>query len=99
MRKNFQFDYKRQYCYLKDVVESDIDSKKYRDNPYMIEDVITRQEINRYYEETETSNKIGKTLTAKLMSNSVENGTYQLSEECRQNFQVLFNRIFSYFEE
>lgn len=33
-----------------------------------------------------------------LMSNAIESGVYQIGEECKLNFQKLFNRIFVYFE-
>lgn len=97
LRNDMMFQYKRQYCYLADVSQDDVEQKTYKSSPYMIEDVVTREEINRYCTETNTSSTIGKTLMAKLMSNAIESGSYQLGEECKSNFQELFNRIFSYF--
>ena len=91
--------YKRQYCYLADVSQEDVEHKTYKTSPCMIEDVVTREEIDRYCTETNTSNSIGKTLMAKLMSNAIESGSYQLGENSKCNFQMLFRRIFSYFEE
>ena len=93
------FEYKRKYCYLTDVSQEDVEQKTYKTSPYMIEDVVTREEIDRYCIETNTSSTIGKTLMAKLMSNAIESGCYKLGEDSKSNFEMLFNRIFSYFEE
>ena len=92
------FEYNRQYCYLADVTQGDVDQKTYKDSPYMIEDVVTREEIDRYCSETGTSSTIGKPLMAKLMSNAIESGVYQVGKECKSNFETLFNRICSYGE-
>lgn len=99
LRKDMMFDYKSQYCYLADVSQEDVDKKTYKDSPYMIEDVVTREEINRYCAETNTSSTIGKPLMAKLMSNAIESGAYQVGKECKSNFEALFNRVFSYFDK
>lgn len=99
LRNEMMFEYKEQYCYLADVSQEDVDNKTYKDSPYMIEDVVTREEINRYCAETKTSSTIGKPLMAKLMSNSIESGAYQVGNECKSNFEALFNRIFSYFDK
>lgn len=99
MRKNLMLNYKSQYCYLLDVCQDDVDKKTYKESPYMIEDVVTREEINRFCDETNISRTIGKTLIAKLMSDAIESGTYQVGEKCRSNFEVLFRRIFSYFNK
>ena len=54
---------------------------------------------NNFYDKTGTSKTIGKPLTAKLMSNAIELGTYEIGEVCQENFKALFERIFSYFNE
>lgn len=99
MRKEMMFEYRHQYCYLADVSQEEVDKKTYKTATYMIEDVVTRKEIDRFCTETNTSRTIGKPLMAKLMNNAIESGAYQLGEECKLNFEALFNRIFSYFEE
>lgn len=99
LRKDMMFEYKAQYCYLADVSQEDVEKKTYKDSPYMIEDVVTREEISKYCSETNTSSTIGKTLMAKLMSNAIESGGYQVGKECESNFAALFNRIFSYFDK
>lgn len=99
LRKDMMFEYKGQCCYLADVSQEDVDKKTYKNSPYMIEDVVTREEINRYCAETNTSSTIGKPLMAKLMSNAIESGSYQVGKECKSNFEALFNRIFSYFDK
>lgn len=96
LRKNMMFEYKGQYCYLADVSQEDVDKKTYKDSSYMIEDVVTQKEISRYCAETNTSSTIGKPLMAKLMSNAIDSGAYQIGEECKSNFEALFNRILSY---
>ena len=99
LRKDMMFEYKAQYCYLADISQEDVEKKTYKDSPYMIEDVVTREEISRYCAETNTSSTIGKPLMAKLMSNAIESGGYQVGKECKSNFEALFNRIFSYFDK
>ena len=99
LRKDMMFEYKAQYCYLADVSQEDVEKRTYKDSPYMIEDIVTREEINRYCAETNTSSTVGKTLMAKLMSNAIESGSYQVGKECESNFEALFNRIFSYFDK
>ena len=99
MRKDMMLGYKRQYCYLFDVTQGDVDKKTYKQFKYMIEDVVTREEIDNYCDKTGTSKTIGKPLMAKLMSNSIEAGTYEIGETCKTNFKELFERIFSYFDE
>lgn len=99
MRKKLMFNYKNQYCYLADVSQDEVDKQTYKESPYMMEDVVTREEINRFCDETNISRTIGKTMIAKLMSDAIESGTYQVGEKCRSNFEVLFRRIFSYFNK
>lgn len=99
LRKNMMYQYKKQYCYLADVSQEDVDQKTYMHSSYLIEDVVTKEEINRYCAETNTSTTIGKPLKAKLMSNAIESGSYQVGEECKSNFEALFNRLFSYFDK
>lgn len=99
LRSDMMFEYKCQYCYLANVSQEDVDKKTYKDSPYMIEDVVTREEISRYCTETNTSSTIGKPLMAKLISNAIESGTYRVGEACKSNFEALFNRIFSYFDK
>ena len=99
MRTEMMFEYKCQYCYLADVSQEDVDNKTYKKSKYMIEDVVTREEINNFCDKTGTSKTIGKPLMAKLISNAIELGTYEIGEGCRENFMALFERIFSYFDE
>lgn len=98
LRKEMEFEYRQQYCYLADVTQEEVDTKTYETSVYMIEDVVTREEIERFCTETNISKTIGKPLMAKLMSNDIEAGKYQVGKKCKENFQNLFNRIFSCFE-
>ena len=99
LRNNMMFEYKKQYCYLANVTQDDVDNKTYKDSPYMIEDVVTRTEIEKFCAETNTSNTIGKSLMAKLMSNAIESGNYKVGEKCKSNFEKLFKRIFLCFDK
>ena len=54
-----------------------------------------RSEIERFCSESNCGN-CDKTLTAKLMANAIEAGTFVLSEESKKNFKEMFDRIFSY---
>ena len=97
LRDKLGLDYLKQYCYVKDVSELEIKEKTYSKHPYMIEDLVLRSEIDRFYTEHNYS-ELDKTLTAKLMCNDIEAGTFVLSEESKTNFMDLFNRIISYFD-
>lgn len=96
MRENMMCEYRHHYCYLVDINQEDVDKKTYNQFKYMIEDIVTKNEIDRFCKETNTSKDIGKTLMAKLMSDAIETGKYEVGEDCKSNFQNLFNRIFSY---
>lgn len=96
MRKNLCSEYKRQYCYLLDASQDDIDKRLYKSSKFMIEDLMIRSEIDRFCLESNCGN-CDKTLTAKLMSNAIEAGSFTLSEDTKKNFKKLFDRIFSYF--
>lgn len=94
MRKELYFEYKKQYCYVKEVSEEDISSQTYK-SPYMIEDVMTKAEIERFCVEKGYTN-VSKALTAKLMCTAIESGAFDISQESKNNFKDLFTRIFSY---
>lgn len=98
LRKDMMLEFQRQYCYLADVSQQDVDDKTYKTASVMIEDVVTHEEIERFCDEKSVSKTIGKPLMAKLMSNAIEAGTFQSGETCKTNFQSLFERIFSYCE-
>lgn len=96
LRKDFLFEMNKQYCYMKDVSQEDIEKKTYKTDRFMVEDVVTSEEIKRFCKETETSDTLSKALIAKAMSNAIENGRYTCGETCLANFKALFDRIFSY---
>lgn len=81
------------YCYLQDVSQSDINSRTFMTEKCIIEDLVTAGEINRFCSECNIDKNIGKTLIAKLMSDAVANGSYQLGTECQDKFRELFSRI------
>lgn len=94
MRKDMLCELGDQYCYLADVSQDEINAKTYKSNKILIEDIVTQKEIERFYSTTNTSPNIGKPLTAKLISNAVNSKTYDLGEECINNFEKLFKRIY-----
>lgn len=98
MRKNMLYELGKEYCYLADVSQADVDAKAYKTDAQkcLIEKLVTDEELERFCSATNTSKSIGKTLIAKLLSNAVESGAYVLGETCLNNFRFLFERIFSY---
>lgn len=95
MRRKMYLEYKKQYCYVKDASEEEINSKSYKTTKFMIEDVMTRSEIERFCTENDCADA-DKTLTAKLMCNAIDAGSFIPSENSKENFLGLFNRIFLY---
>ena len=98
LRKVFHYEQGKQYCYLKILSQEELEKQTYKTEKYMIEDVITRQEIEHFCLIKNIPIDTGKVLLAKLMSNAVETGEYVLGEECINNFKTLFEYIFSCFE-
>ena len=84
--------YRIHFCYINDVSEEDISNKTYKQNPYMVEDLIIRNEIDKFCKEMGCSNA-DKTLTAKIMSNAILSGKFQIGEKSKDNFRELFDRI------
>lgn len=93
LRKNMMLTYKSQYFYLADVSESDIVNKTYKESRYVIEDLVTEEEIKRFHEQNNTDTELGKTLTAKLLSDAIESGKFIISESVKNNFKELFKRL------
>lgn len=79
--------------YLKIVGQDEIEQCTYKTEPYMIEDLVTNEELDRFCLATNTSPTIGKALKAKLLSNAVESGKYVLGDVCCTNFRCLFERL------
>ena len=96
MRKQWIYELNKQYCFMNDVAQEDIDSKTYKTTKYMVEDVITRAEIDRFCAEMGILPTLNKALIAKKMSNAIDIGEFTLSETAIENFRVLFERILSY---
>lgn len=93
LSKEFLFDLNVNYCYVIPVTQDDIKNKTYVPHPYMIEDIVTREELACFEEKFPDAKDVGKTLKAKLFSTAVENGEYSPGEKCRNNFKVLIDRI------
>lgn len=97
MRKEMLFECGKQYCYVREISPEEIEAKTYKTQRYMIEDVMLQSEIDRFCDETGTSKDLGKPLTAKLMCTAIEKSTFEIAQQSRDNFQLLFERIFSAF--
>ena len=69
--------------------------KTYKKDKCVIEDIVTQAEIERFYSENDCAD-VGKTLTAKLLCNAIEAKSFIPSQNVINNFQGLFERIFSY---
>ena len=93
MRKEMLFECGKQYCYVREVSPEEIETKTYKTQRYMIEDVMIQSEIDRFCDESGTSKSLGKPLTAKLMCTAIENGSFTLAQESKNRFQELFDRI------
>lgn len=61
----------------------------------MIEDVVTRKEIERFCAERDCAD-MDKTLTAKMMCNAIDAEGFIISQNGINNFRALFDRILSY---
>lgn len=98
MKNNLGLDYRKHYCYLKDVQQDEIDAKSYNkvENQCVIEDIFSYGDLDRFCKETDTSKNIGKTLKAKLMQDAIRSGTFNPSTGSKENFKRLITRILSY---
>lgn len=95
MDNNMCLEYKKHYCYVKDVSDEEIQSKTYNTERCVIEDIIGRDVIRAFVEKSGYSN-ISKTLTAKLLTAAISRGEYTLPENSISNIKALLNRIVSY---
>lgn len=93
LREKMLLEYGKHYCYVAEVTPEQISSKTYKTASAMIEDVVGRSEIDRFIRESENSANLGKTLTAKVMCTAIENGSFQVSQECMDRMKILLNRI------
>lgn len=98
MKNNLGLEYRKHYCYLKDVQQEEIDAKSYNkvENQCVIEDVFSYGDLDRFCKETETPKNIGKTLKAKLIQDAIRSGTFYPSAGSKENFKRLITRILSY---
>lgn len=97
MRKNLFYELGKQYLYLADVTQDDIDAKTYNSSSKkcVIEDLVTKEEIDRFCSATNTSPELSKPLIAKIIAEAVTQGSYELGGECKNNFALLFDRMFN----
>lgn len=96
LKKDLLFEYKKQYCYVADVSEDEVNTKSYRENKVDIEDIMTRDEISRFCSEFDIDKDIGKTLISKLVCEKIMRGEFIPNETACNNFRGLLNRLSSY---
>ena len=96
MRNQLIYNLNKDYCFMNEVTQEEIDSQTYKTATFMVEDVITREEINRFCEAKDISPKLNKALIAKKMSNAIDMGEFTLSEIAINNSRALFERVLSY---
>ena len=88
--KNYDFNLDKNYIYLKDVEASEIDNKTYKDSEVEIEDLVSDLDELKKEKNLES---MSKTLVAKLYMQELEAGLRPYSEEAKENFSKLFERI------
>ncbi len=93
IRKTFDSNIGENFQYIVNVKQQDVDSYTYKQFPKMIEDLITHSEIERFCHDFGVLKTTSKSLTAKILSNAVENGSFTLNEESKKNFIGLFTRL------
>lgn len=92
LKKKMNMVLDKDYMFLKNVSEEDIQNETYKTDKYEIEDLIGKGTIT-YYKKSRNISVEGKSLLSKLISDGVENGQLELNEECKNNFEDLFKRI------
>lgn len=93
LRKEFLYELEKQYCYIKSITQEDVDRQTYKKLPCVIEDIVTKEELDNFIQVKGIAEKIGKPLKAKLFCNAVEDGSYTFGDQCRDNFKNLLDRI------
>jgi predicted ATP-dependent endonuclease of OLD family len=92
-RKDFYLKLGKEYLFIADVTQEDINQKKYKRNPIMIEDIVTVDELDQFRVERSIASDLSKPLLAKIYSNCVKEGTWKPSEKCVMNFKQLFSKL------
>lgn len=85
--------FENNYCYTKEITKDELNNKTYIENPFTIEDVLTKSELDRFENKNNISKDISKALLAKLLCNAINNKTYNVGDECKDNFKKLLSRI------
>lgn len=91
IRSMFGTEIGNNFIYVVDKTQEDVKAKVYKSQPVMIEDIVTREEIERFCKEKECAGS--KSLIAKLMENFVQDGSFELNDKCKANFKSLFERL------
>lgn len=98
MNLNFSYEIGKQYIYLKDTTRDLIECKDYKSNPYRIEDLIGRKNLEDFIKIRGVAKDAAaknKTLLSKLFCNALEDGSFSVDQDCRNRFKNLFDRLSS----
>lgn len=87
-RKKFLYEYGKQYCYVKQVTQHDVDNQNYKTTPCVIEDIVTDEELTKFIHWKGITNEMSKPLIAKIFCNAVEDGSYKVGRQCLDNFKI-----------
>lgn len=98
LRKEFLCEFGKHYCYIKPITQEDVDSRNFKKHPYVIEDAITKEELQNFVLSKNIKEDISKPLLAKLFCNAIEDGSYSFGQQCKDNFLALFKQITESYE-
>lgn len=90
LRNKLMCELGRDYIYINNATQEDVDSNNYLTDSFMVEDLVTREELKKFAENMSIGDNTGKTLIAKLFADFIENGDYMYGDKCKDNFIKLF---------
>ena len=93
LQNKFEYELGKQYIYIKPVTQKDVTDKTYKDSPCRIEDIVTRDELDKFIKSSSAKKNDSKTLIAKLFSDAIETGSHTVGSECEESFRNLLERI------
>ncbi|MCY1152616.1 MAG: AAA family ATPase [Sphaerochaetaceae bacterium] len=93
LEKNLSLEYNKNYIYLKDAKENEIENSDYLENPIDIEKLITQPEIALFKKNNNISGDMKKAIFSKLYFDNITKRNDTYTERCKENFKELFARI------
>ena len=92
-KKELDLELNKDYLYIKEIVGKEIELKEYIQTPYRIEEFIGNDMINNFKHEQKVNNEISKVLLAKLMMDSMKDGSFKIDDDLLDRAKLLFERI------